>query len=179
MKKFFIILSGIIFFSLNSYCFNLGSWSMGIGVTRTFSGKHTSNRNCLTINGSVFNIYTDFTWSDVYGEVPESQYGSGGVSNNYELFQIYFGYVIKLFDFGRDMESYISNHDTNCSFYIIPMLGINSEQRLYNDKYYGNSIASSSRNFSGGIGIGIRYKLLLIMSKITNNSIGISCGIIL
>ena len=112
--------------------------------------------------GEAYNISVEVA---VAGESKgEHRYGNGGISNDYRMLSMMFGYV-----------SYLKCFD-NTLLIINPKIGFCSESQLYNDSYYGSDVANSNGNFEVGVDIGVWANYFLCKIGITNMKINAQIG---
>lgn len=148
------------YLAFNQYGFVKSEYNMGfnIGICGYFNHGYVG----YCCGGEVYNISVEVA---VAGESKgEHRYGNGGISNDYRMLSMMFGYVgyIKCFE--------------NTLLILNPKMGICTESQLWNDSYYGSDVANSNGNFEIGIDVGIWTNYFLCKIGITNMKINAQVG---
>lgn len=148
------------YLAFNQYGFVKSEYNMGfnIGICGYFNHGYVG----YCCGGEVYNISVEVA---VAGESKgEHRYGNGGISNDYRMLSMMFGYVgyIKCFE--------------NTLLILNPKMGICTESQLWNDSYYGSDVANSNGNFEIGIDVGIWANCFLCKIGITNMKINAQVG---
>ena len=144
----------------NKNDFVKSDYNMGFNIGICGYFKHGYVGYCC--GGEVYNISVEVATA---GESKgEHRYGNGGVSNDYRMSSMMFGYVGYL------------KCSNNTLFIINPKIGFCSDSQLYNDSYYGSDVANSSGLFEVGADIGVWCDYFLVKVGITNLKINAQIG---